>query len=689
LVNGTNSFNVTLKNAGPQTLTASDMTDGHTTGISSAVTVNRAPFAKLQLLVPGETAASGTPTGKTGTPTAQVIGTAFNVTVNSVDANWNLVNTNDTVKITSTDASATLPGNAALASGTKSFSVTLRTGSSSTITASNMTHTAIAASTSPLISVGGVVAVAQPRPVVAIHDSELTRALETLPATGSTPTGPGTTGYQWWPTNWHYFVMPDSVKEALRSDGTAYEVVGDVDISSGRLLAANGQPRCPIVISLASEAIRDDEIAQLTNYVAAGGTLLVGSSAFRRNPDGTPRGDFAFANQMGVHMVTAGLMNWGVNNTFTKSSDHRLISHIPSGVLTWRLPSAAEEIPWGISPDHPFLAAHAAWQVQASDATILAQGDAYPYLLTKLFGKGQFIYLAPMQPLMGFNSFAPTMYSYVTFRKAIEWAFESAKLPVPKVSPWPYAYDAAFVLRRDLENYTNAIATVAASAQIDYTNGATGDYYFCTGTLREDAAAAYNTNTIIAGLRQAVTNYGAGIYPHNGGLKNPNNPSLTHAQLDYWHWGPDEALDVTPTNYPSGKSYALASISNSFHDVEGGLSGLTNGLRGWSGCYFNATREDSYDIQAQLGINMTGDQKLSPFPHWTLSTRTADKHYAFLSEPVSDWFVGGMVAQSLEPWHPPGVQTSQTLHDAVDFYYNLGALLNFYSHTLSTGLAAR
>jgi hypothetical protein len=119
-------------------------------------------------------------------------------------------------------------------------------------------------------------------------------------------------------------------------------------------------------------------------------------------------------------------MNWGANNTFTKSADHRLISHIPSGALTWRLPSAAEEIPWGISPEHPFLAAHSAWQVQSSNATILAQGDAYPYLLTKSFGKGQFIYLAPMQPLMGYNGFAPTMYSYMIFRKAIEWAFESA-----------------------------------------------------------------------------------------------------------------------------------------------------------------------------------------------------------------------------------------------------------------------
>ena len=78
----------------------------------------------------------------------------------------------------------------------------------------------------------------------------------------------------------------------------------------------------------------------------------------------------------------------------------------------------------------------------------------------------------------------------------------------------------------------------------------------------------YKTNAIIAGLRQAVTNYGATIGPHNGGLKNPNNPNLVRGDYDYWHWGPDEALDVTPTGYASGKAYALASISNSFQDVE-------------------------------------------------------------------------------------------------------------------------
>src|SRR5207244_888362 len=146
-------------------------------------------------------------------------------------------------------------------------------------------------------------AAAAPQPMVAIHDSELTRALDGLPAVNaSTPTGVGTSGFEWWPTNWHYFVMPEAIKEALRSDGTAFTVVGDSNITAGILLT-NGLPKYPMVISLASEAIQDDEIAQFTNYVAAGGFLFVGSSAFTRNTNGMTRGDFAFANQMGVHMA--------------------------------------------------------------------------------------------------------------------------------------------------------------------------------------------------------------------------------------------------------------------------------------------------------------------------------------------------------------------------------------------------
>src|SRR3989441_1314764 len=111
----------TLKTAGTQTLTASDLTDGtKSANTSPSLTINAAAFAKLQLLVPGETAAPGTAAGKNGTPNAQTSGVGYSVTVNAVDANWNLVNTNDTVAITGTDPNDILPSNAALVSGTKS-----------------------------------------------------------------------------------------------------------------------------------------------------------------------------------------------------------------------------------------------------------------------------------------------------------------------------------------------------------------------------------------------------------------------------------------------------------------------------------------------------------------------------------------------------------------------------------------
>ena len=105
--------------------------------------------------------------------------------------------------------------------------------------------------------------------------------------------------------------MPDSLKEALRSDGTAFTTVSDAQITAGNLLDTNGRPNYPIVISLTSEAMRDDEIAPLTNYVAAGGWLFVGGSSFTRNTNGATRGDFAIAAQMGVHMVKAVLTNCG------------------------------------------------------------------------------------------------------------------------------------------------------------------------------------------------------------------------------------------------------------------------------------------------------------------------------------------------------------------------------------------
>ena len=116
-----------------------------TPAISGTIAVGPGPFSQLQVLLPGETATPGVAPGKTGSPTVQTAGTGYTVTVNAVDADYNLINTNDTVHITSSDPHAGLPADAALSGGTMTFTVTNRTVGSWTVTASDVTHPGIAA----------------------------------------------------------------------------------------------------------------------------------------------------------------------------------------------------------------------------------------------------------------------------------------------------------------------------------------------------------------------------------------------------------------------------------------------------------------------------------------------------------------------------------------------------------------
>src|SRR5204863_4509243 len=122
LVSGSRVFSIALKTAGSATVTASDVTHvGNTPNTSPSITVGVGAFTKLQVLVPGESAAPGTASGKSGTASNQTAGTAFNFTVNAVDANWNLIsNDTDAVNISSGACMETLPSNAALVAGTKS-----------------------------------------------------------------------------------------------------------------------------------------------------------------------------------------------------------------------------------------------------------------------------------------------------------------------------------------------------------------------------------------------------------------------------------------------------------------------------------------------------------------------------------------------------------------------------------------
>jgi hypothetical protein len=154
LVAGTKTFSVTLKTAGSRTVTATDLSDGtKTASTSPAITVNAGTFTKLQVLVPGETAAPGTASGKTGTPSTQGAGVAFTVAVNAVDANWNVASSTHTVGITSSDPAATLPASAALVAGSRAFSIALNTAGSRTVTATDLSDGTKTASTSPAINV--------------------------------------------------------------------------------------------------------------------------------------------------------------------------------------------------------------------------------------------------------------------------------------------------------------------------------------------------------------------------------------------------------------------------------------------------------------------------------------------------------------------------------------------------------
>ena len=112
------------------------------------------PYTRSQVLLPGETAAPGTPSGKSGTPLAQTAGVPFSITVRACDDQWNLVAGNsDVMQLLCTDGSATLPAPAQLQSGTATFTVTLNAGGTFTISTHDQTDSTIPDGASSPVSV--------------------------------------------------------------------------------------------------------------------------------------------------------------------------------------------------------------------------------------------------------------------------------------------------------------------------------------------------------------------------------------------------------------------------------------------------------------------------------------------------------------------------------------------------------
>ncbi len=108
---------------------------------------------KLQILLPGMTAAPGTSSGYTGTPFTQTVGVPFQVVVSATDANWNIVSVTDEVSLSSSDPQAALPSSANLVNGTVTLTVTLNTTGLQTVTAEDLTNPSVLGITSPATDV--------------------------------------------------------------------------------------------------------------------------------------------------------------------------------------------------------------------------------------------------------------------------------------------------------------------------------------------------------------------------------------------------------------------------------------------------------------------------------------------------------------------------------------------------------
>ena len=133
---GVHSFSVTLKTAGSQSVTATDTVISSITGSQTGITVSAAGAVSFVV---------------SGFPSSTVAGVAHTVTVTAKDAFSNTATGySGTVKITSSDSKAVLPGNGVLTGGFGSFSVTMETAGSQSVTATDTVTSSITGSQSSI-----------------------------------------------------------------------------------------------------------------------------------------------------------------------------------------------------------------------------------------------------------------------------------------------------------------------------------------------------------------------------------------------------------------------------------------------------------------------------------------------------------------------------------------------------------
>jgi hypothetical protein len=137
---GVHTFSATLKTAGAQSLTATDTATAAITGTQSAILISAAAATHFQISAPASVRA----------------GTAFSITVTALDAFGNVATGyRGAVHFTSSDKHAVLPSNYTFVSGDNgvhTFTVTLRSGGTKSITATDAANGSITGSTNVTVA---------------------------------------------------------------------------------------------------------------------------------------------------------------------------------------------------------------------------------------------------------------------------------------------------------------------------------------------------------------------------------------------------------------------------------------------------------------------------------------------------------------------------------------------------------
>ena|GEM_PF-657120 len=137
LTDGHHTFSVTMRTPGTWFVAANDPVRQEIGSfVSQDIAVH---YSHLQILLPGETAAVGTETGKTGTPTPQVAGVPFPVIVRAVNANFEPVPTDRVVaRLGTTDYSADMPAAEPMLNGETTAYMTFNSAGTFTVSAEDI-----------------------------------------------------------------------------------------------------------------------------------------------------------------------------------------------------------------------------------------------------------------------------------------------------------------------------------------------------------------------------------------------------------------------------------------------------------------------------------------------------------------------------------------------------------------------